>query len=534
MKPKQIFLFYFCAFFILCLGPILAMVDADPTTLYFQNQYHKAIDTMPNPTPDVETSYLLGLSYLKLGLMYMEIHPAFLSLARDYYQELNLLPKRIPGQARPSIYTIYYLGLTYLELGDYENAIFALKNFLSQDPSKDFAGYAQCALGMGYYLNGKRSQAEVQFRSVPTESDSVVLCLANVYQHLRINSDQVTQIYQRLSSTSGLHRFHLVASLTSYQGDYNKAIKWIRLKSQVRNTQNWIDWQDQVDDTQQIEFFHPRLFIDIGEVYLRQASNIFAKLIGARPDFDADLHYGRALILFYLQDYNQAVEEIESLFSSRPSSIILSESAQILSAKCHYKLDRRNTAVEIWQRVATDKPIIAVELANAYAEAQLEPVKSAELIRVAMGKIKNITKGRQVTEETPDFYAPVNAFPQREFYRRAGNSVINLSTYANQELQASDLGIPTEAGLIDCAVRIYQQGHIVAYPYTIDEAPWGNDPVLIINMAYANYLRGFTHWSGVLEALSVIQRDYAELYPLHKMAQVIYTIRQSLQNKAVK
>ena len=102
-----------------------------------------------------------------------------------------------------------------------------------------------------------------------------------------------------------------------------------------------------------------------------------------------------------------------------------------------------------------------------------------------------------MTEETPDFYAPVNAFPQREFYRRAGNSVVNLSTYANQELQASDLGISTEAGLIDCAVWIYQRGHIVAYPYTIDEAPWGNDPVLIINMAYANYLRGFTHCSVV-------------------------------------
>jgi tetratricopeptide (TPR) repeat protein len=510
---------YLLLFVFLLSGSTFA--QADGSTLFLRNRYHEALAAFPENPSDPQTRYRLGLCYLKLGLMYMEMHHAFLPLSTHAYEALDALKDYLGEKARPSVYTPYYLGLALCESGDDERGINALNRYLSSKNIPDlFQGYALCALGECYYRRGNQEDASATFDRLRrlAHPPSVEATLAATYQRLGIHAEVVSEVYQRYQKVSppasqAPPRFYLSqATIASQRGDPAAALQFIK-KMDVTQP----DLKDRVDEVQSLEFFHPRIFRDVGEVYLRQASLMFSTLNRQLPDLDKDLRYAHALILVQLRDYDGARRVLEPFLNPAPTDDILKGCGQILLGTCYHALGQTAEARSVWQRVSTDNPILAVELASAYAAARMEPMRTAQLIHTALSSIPRITR------DSPAFYPPVDAFPQREVYRRAGNALLNLSQYATAQ-DTAPLEMRVEENVIDIAVRTYKMGLMAAYPYAIDQPPRGNDPALLINMAYAGYKRGFTFWGGTTEAYSELQESYPELYPLHLMIQLLYAI----------
>jgi hypothetical protein len=271
------------------------------------------------------------------------------------------------------------------------------------------------------------------------------------------------------------------------------------------------DLTDMVDELQTHEFFHPAYYRYIGELYLSEARFHFTEIDQKLPSLKAHLTYAHAYILVMLDDFPGAKRLLEGI--PLPEDKILRGCWQVMLGRCHFALDHKNEAGAIWAQVDTQQPILAAELALAYARHRTETGVAAELAQQALEKMPE--------KDSLEVYPPFGAFAGGEVYRRAGNTFLLLG-----KEERGDTSIP-QANIIE-AMKAYKISHVEAYPYVIDEPPWGNDPSLLVNMAYASYKRGFTFWSATTETFSVMQQWMADLYPLHIMIQKIYAVHMVL------
>ena len=505
--------------------PVVAQTDDKSVSLFHQHHYQEAIDILEADLSDPDSRYILGLCYFRLGLLYLEMHRAFLPLATHCYQLLDSLEDYLAEEARPSIHTLFYLGLTYVENEQYEKGIEALENYLSRN-SQQFplrSVYAQCALAESYYQTGNQVQAEATFEEIKLQQQAlgeyVDAFLTETYLRLGLESKNLAQKPEdnwNLTTSIGIltenapHLALAVLWLYSRQVDSNHALTHLKDFDLLQP-----DLTDSVDELQTHEFFHPRYYRYIGEIYLNQAYHLFSALYEHLPTLKSHLTYANAYILVELNDYTKAKQLLGDAPPISLDDKILLGCRQVLLGCCYYALNQKTEALEIWSQVDTQHPIIAVELAFTYARYHAEMPTSVKLVQQLMKKIP------QVSELPPEVYPPLGAFASREVYRRAGNAMLLLS-----KRKTNGISEPN-SDLID-AIQTYKAGHIEAYPYAIDEPPWGNDPSLLVNMADANYKRGFTFWSTTTETYSVMQRSLAELYPLHIMIQKVYAVHMML------
>jgi len=502
----------------------------DGKRYFVMNLYKKAIESFSEGS-DEESLYGLGMSYLKLGLLYKEmcdslvalnIHYYELLLAREQYLRVvyeeakNLDTSQYPEYdieyaKYKSKYVRYYLSIAYCRNGEYGKSERMLRLFLQNVPV-GYKDYALIALGEPLYLQGKKDEAIKVWDSISSKPNAYVASeLAATYLRLNhIDKERFNKLVAGFDPEGRneyeLKRFHrnmaYIYLAVNELDDAKKYFDKIRLSQPcLVERLDKIERDDLALDVE-LEFFDPIIFDYLSKFYLANAREIFKSLISHRK-YRLDALYGEAFCLYQFGDYETAVERLKELKGDDE----VEGFAKILSGACLYKLGKKTDAVEEWEAVKKryqTSPTLMVELAHAYAECEFN---LKEAVRICSQALKTIYRNPKRTRLTE--YPPMNAFPKEEIYRRMGKTFFI-------------------AGEIDDAINTYEIAHDAIHKGVVGMRRRGNDPALMLNLAFAYYKRSFNTYKEPTGTYSIMQQFYSEIYPLHNAMQGIFVIEGNL------
>ena len=371
-----------CLVLLLTSFSVLAQTDDKSVNLFHQHHYQEAINLLETDNSSPDSGYLLGLCYFRLGLLYLEMHNTFLPLATHCYQLLDSLEDYLAEEVRASIHTPFYLGLSYVENEQFDQGITALENYLSRD-SQQFPWrslYARCTLAASYYRIGNQVVARAMFKEIDRQPQASGECvdafLAETFLRLGLESDKLPlktgQNWNLPPDLDSLkadapHLFLAILWLYSRQEGSTKTLAYLKDLDLLQP-----DLTDDIDELQTHEFFHPRYYRYLGEIYLSQAYFHFTALYESLPALKPHLTYTNAYILAELNDYAKAKQLLEDSLTTSPDDKILLGCRHVLLGRCYYALNQKIEALEVWSQVDTQQPILAVELALAYARHHTE------------------------------------------------------------------------------------------------------------------------------------------------------------------
>lgn len=536
-KPGR---FSFLCILLVCFCILSAWSKPNDGKRYFvMNLYKKAIESFSGRT-DEESQYGLGMSYLKLGLLYQEMYDSLVALNIHYYELLlarekhlkvvyeeakNLDTSKFPEYdieyaKYRSKYVRYYLGIAYSQNSEYEKSTQMLRQFL-QDAPTEYKDYALIALGKSLYLQGKKEEALKAWNSIsPNPNSQIASELAATYLRLNyVDKERFNALVSNLGpvtrSEYELKRFHrntaYIYLAVNELDDAKKYFDKINLSQPC-----YVERLDKIEREYlaldiDIEFFDPIIFSDLSKFYFANARERF-KALASHREYRLDALYGEAFSLYQLGDYKTAIVRLKEL--TRDDEV--EAFAEILSGACLYKLGKKADAIgekdegkayvfwEALKKRYKNSPTLMVELANAYAECGVEIKEATRMCNQALKTILRNPKKARLEE-----YLPMNAFPKEEIYRRMGKTFF-------------------VAGEIDNAIKAYEIAHDVVHKGVVGMRRRGNDPALMLNLAFAYYKRGFNTYKEPTGTYSIMQQFYPEVYPLHNAMQGIFVIEANL------
>jgi tetratricopeptide (TPR) repeat protein len=510
--------------------------DEERWDLFWQHRYRE-IERGSQP----RDTYLRALTYMRLGLIHSEIDRVMAPISRDYLHVLHALSSRTDSHATSSEYTPYYLALSLREHGELERAVELLEAFLTEPTSSfpDANGYAACALGSSLYALGRHGEADKWFQdamAVAEENAHVAAYLALEWTRMGIRpgaaGDLMARVMRQGSDWAEARPYSAIrrARALSLHGRHADALRAIDAVQGPK-------WRPapEVEDAslppRRIEFFDPRMFRDVAEVYMLAALDVFSRLSDDDLTHEVskyDVSFAESLLLHRLARYSDAAAHIEQTRRDDAWPEHMRHHAEVLLGACYSAQGDADTAMRLWAEVQAEQTNVAVDLAYAYATAKASPQQAAVLVARAMDRLFALTGGRHITQEYPTEYPPARAFGPREVYRRASEAALRLHALAGADIDVREMGLRPEQELIDYARILSLRGRNLRYPYAIGDVPYGNDPLMLVDMGYMSYERGFDHWGEATETYSVMQESMREVYPLHTMIQLIYATQLGL------
>lgn len=504
--------------------------DGEPWDLYWRHSYHDVLRELPRGD-----SYLRALAYMRLGLIYSELDEVMAPVSADYLNILHTLSLRDDARSDGG-YIPYYLALAVRDQGDPARAAELLEAFLAAPPPAwpEASGYASSTLGSCLYDLGRHADADERFGDaalVAARNPHVAAHLALEWHRLGIRDEETADLIgggvlrseEWVDGVPGSHERR--ALMLSLDGQHDAAVAAL----ESAHGGKWRPGPESVDESaanRRVEFFAPRMFRDVSDVYMRAALGVFARLEDEEPAHD--IAFARPLLLHRL---GRHAEVIALLQTEKWPEDIAPAAAAMLGASYHAQgLDAE--AMRVWEAIDVGAPNSAVGLAMAYARAEAEPTRAAALIAGAMDSLLALTDGKHITDEYPVEYRPLSAFDPREVYRRAAKTILRVYLFAPEEVDVTRLGMRPETRLIDYAKDLSLRGRHLRRPYAVDDVAYGNDPLMLIDVGYLAYERGFDHWGEATEVYSVLQGYLPEAYPLHTMIQLIYATQLNLHEDA--
>ena len=524
---------------------VLPTCANDGKRYFVMNWYKQAIESFAVGT-DEESQYGSGLSYLKLGLLYKEMCDSLVALNIHYYELLlareqhlkvvyeeakNLNTSKYPEYdikyaKYNSKYVRYYLGITYCQNGGYEKSEKMLRQFLQDATARneverrsglsEYKDYALIALGESLYLQGKKDEAQNTWNSISATNFNnpyIASELATTYVRLDYNIAEAEKIYAQITNVKpntqnefDLKRLHRnIAYICLSQNKLNDAKghfdKLCLFKPCFVEKLDKIQRGELVLDIE-VEFFDPIIFNHFSKFYLANALEKF-KVLKSHPKYRLDALYGEVLCLYQLGHYNTVVSRLDELTGDDE----VGGFAKILLGACLYKLGKKADATGEWVAVKNrykNSPTLMVELAHTYAECGVELEEAARMCNQTLKTILRNPKKVNLTE-----YPPMNAFPKEDIYRRMGKTFF-------------------VAGKIDDAINAYEIVYDAVHKGVVGMRRRGNAPILMLNLAFAYYKRGFNTYKEPTGTYSIMQQFYPEVYPLHTAMQGIFAIEGNL------
>ncbi len=482
---------------------------------FLLNRYNKAIDAFQTEPKSAGSLYGLALSYMRYGQLNAKIYQQMLPLGSRYYKLLLALKG-----VKHSNYTPYYLGLTQLGLEEYEQATGNLSSVIDNPGvNSRYKGYARLALGECYFRQGKMDEAKRLWETVEKTIDSDRLLgseLAVLYTEHEIKTSQTLNLCrdyaQNGAPSEQASRFWHNVGWVLYRNGYTEESLDLFSKADMAAP----DLVDNVYEEKKVKFYIPAHFNRRATVYFANAALILEKLsresgnrlekktlerisdvtgINRKNDHGDNILYGLALCYLEVGEAERGVEVLKRLKDSRDQNI-LPHVAALLGRAYYQKKQPDNAGLE-WDNVKrnpADKPAALIDLAYTYArlgfngervQGLLESVKKLDLAKV--------------------YFPPYGAVPASEKYRRMGTAYLNV-------------------GRIDEALDSFENGHNRAGKSTVSNLRRGNEPLLLMDIAFAFYLKGYNSYSQPTEMYLVMQRYYPELIQLHNLMQGIFAL----------
>jgi tetratricopeptide (TPR) repeat protein len=482
---------------------------------FLLNQYNKAIDAFQTESKNAGSLYGLALSYMRYGQLNAKIYQQMLPLGSRYYKLLLALKG-----VKHSDYTPYYLGITQLSLEEYEPAMANLSSVIENpNVSLRYKGYAKLALGKCYFRRGKMDEAKRLWETVEKTIGSDRLLgseLAALYTEHAIKTSQMLSLCRDYAEMGAppeqASRFWHNVGWVLYKNGYTE--ESLNLFSKADMTAP--DLVDNVYEEKKVKFYVPVHFMRRAIVYFANSALILEKLsresgdrlekktferissvtgINRKNNHGDDILYGLALCYLEMGETERGVEVLKRLKNSRDENI-LSHVAALLGRAYYQEKQPDNARLE-WNEVernSANEPAALIDLAYTYARLGV----NRERVRGLLESVKKLDLAKA-------YFPPYGAIPVSEKYRRMGVAYLNV-------------------GKIDEALDSFENGHNRAGKSTVSNLRRGNEPLLLMDIAFAFFLKGYNSYSQPTEMYLVMQRYYPELIQLHNLMQGIFAL----------
>ena len=482
---------------------------------FLLNQYNKAIDAFQTESKNAGPLYGLALSYMRYSQLNAKIYQQMLPLGSRYYKLLLALKG-----VKHSSYTPYYLGINQLSLGEYEQAIDNLSSVIDNpDVSLRYKGYAKLALGECYFRQGKMDEAKRLWETVEKTIGSDRLLgseLAALYTEHAIKTSQMLNLCRDYAEMGAppeqTSRFWHNVGWVLYKNGYTE--ESLDFFSNADMTAP--DLVDNVYEEKKVKFYVPVHFNHRATVYFANSALILEKLsresgnrlekktferisdvtgINRKNNHGDDILYGLALCYLEIGETERSVEVLRRLKDRRDESML--PHVAILLGRAYYQKKQPDNARLEWDEVernSADKPAALIDLAYTYARLR----GNREQVQVLLESVRKL-------DLVKAHFPPYGAIPASEKYRRMGIAYLNV-------------------GKIDEALDSFENGHNRAGKSTVSNLRRGNEPLLLLDIAFAFYLKGYNSYSQPTEMYLVMQRYYPELIQLHNLMQGIFAL----------
>jgi tetratricopeptide (TPR) repeat protein len=484
---------------------------------FLLNQYNKAIDAFQtNPEKEEAGSlYGLAMSYMRYGQFNSKIYQQMLPLGSRYYKLLLALKG-----VKHSIYTSYYLGLTQLNLGEYEPAISSFSSVMADpDVNSRYKGYAEMALGECYFRQGEMDKAKRLWETVEKTIDSDRLLgseLAVLYTEHAVKTSQMLNLCRDYAKVGAppeqASRFWQNVGWVLYKNGYTEESLDLLSKADMTVP----DLVDNVYEEKKVKFYVPVHFERRATVYFANSALILEKLsresgirfeektlkrisdvtgINRKKNHGDDILYSLALCYLEIGETERAAEVLKRLKDSRDEDILPHVAA--LLGRAYYQKKQPDSARSEWDEVernSANNPAALIDLAYTYAR-----------LGINRERVRGLLESAKSLDLAKTYFPPYGTIPMSEKYRRMGAAYLNM-------------------GEIDEALDSFENGHNRAGKSTVSNLRRGNEPLLLVDIAFAFYLKGYNSYSQPTEMYLVMQRYYPELIQLHNLIQGIFAL----------
>ncbi len=502
---------------------------------FFLNRYDKAIESFQqelNRKESVESLYGLALSYLRYGQLTAKFYQQALLLESHYYRLLLALKG---DNIKYSNYTLYYLGGVQFRLGEYENAIGNLSRVLENpEVGLRYKGYAKLVIGECYLRQGKIQKAEELWKDVEKMIASDVLLgseLAVVYTEHGIKTSEMLRRcdeYSRLDAPSEqTNKFwHNLGWIYYRNGRVQEALDYF---SRVDIATP--EMEDNVHEEKMVRFYSPIYFKHSSEVYFAASALVLEKLrehdkvrlrtqridklrtqaLGKK--YKDNVSYSLGLCYLETAKIDSAIDVLRELQDD--------PYARVLLARAYYQSGQISDAESEWDRIESNSanaPGVLIELAYTYARLGIRQDRVKGLLKLVTPDGENDGIGSSEPVETLNLknvsFPPYGAIPRSEKYRRMGIAYLNIRK------------IYEDIGKIDRKINTtLEYGHNKMGKNIVGNWRRGNDPLLLVDLAFSFYSKGYNSYPEPTEIYLVMQQQYyPEVKQLHNAMQGIFAL----------
>lgn len=327
--------------------------------LYNKHRYEEAAQLLRSSLSSVRVDRKAAFS-LNLGMVYL----SNAELYRELYEESRVVHLRYlkqlltaGGNVR-SRYMNLYMGDGLLEDGKIREAASYYKKFINDKQIKDdYRNMAKARLGLCYYLQGRRQEAEKIWTGIAKISDPEVLSeVAAVYSRADILNKNALEMSENAlvlaqNSGSGLSMRLLKNTMEVYAraGRIKKALDLLSIADMAG-----FSYEEVIDKNKIIRFYDISLLGDLSTVfaqasleYLREASS------DIRVKAAADYYLGKAYA--FMGDIDQSMTVMESFLSYTHVPQQLKEAGRVRQAVNQYRKGAKTVAVASWNTVIQKK-----------------------------------------------------------------------------------------------------------------------------------------------------------------------------------
>ena len=485
---KRIVLFSIMIFFV----SVPSYSTDDPVqrgmNLYKRHHYQEAAGVLHSYLPSVEPgkkspAYLTaGMVCLKNAELYRELYHASLSVHFDYLKRLSA----VRGKSRSRL-AKFYMGDTLLEDGKPGKAVSYFKKFIADTTVKPkYKAIAKIRMGVCYYLQGRKQEANRLWGSIAKKKDPVILSeLAAAYSSVGLagrNPSSMCEKALALMKKSG-KRISSMRAVNNIIGVYARQGRFEKGFDLLRNADmRAFSYEEALVKNKVIRFYDLSLLNNLSMLYGKACLKYLNKATAdAKVKDTAQYYLGEAYALFGSID--QSIKVTNSFISSARMPKHFKNMAKVRDAANRYRKGRKTEAMS---------------LLNNLSRQQAAPYLLAEIL-FTYGKLK---------VECPDLVAKASALAEAGEGKRF--SIVNfaLGKYYLGEKDHKKAASYMEAG------RDKSNKNRIEY----------NDPLMLVNLAEAYYR--IKQFSEALEIYFEMSKHFPAIRQIQVAMQGIYSMEQ--------
>jgi len=348
--------------------------------LYKKHRYEEAASMLQSylssvkPGKEGATYLSAGMVYLKNAQLYQELYQTSLSVHLDYFKRLSA----VKGESR-SRFVKLYMGEVLLEAGKADEAASCFKAFMEEAHSKNAApkyrAIAKVGLGVSYYLQGKKQQADNLWSGMKENDPEILSELAAAYSKLGLRERNPSEMCERAlqllieaGKEPSIRVMKNIIEVHTRLGEIEKGLERVK-QADTR----MFSYEEASIKNKVIRFYDLALLHNLSLLYGKASLEYLKKAANDPKLKDTARYYlGEAYIMS--GDVEHSLEMIDSFISTAKMPKPYKNRAKVMQATLQYQKGQKTEAISQLKMLSEEQndPSLLAEILFACSRLKIE------------------------------------------------------------------------------------------------------------------------------------------------------------------